>query len=446
MKKDRTALLGTPGELLKNAAVFLLMAFALVYAVVQILPSFTDRVTTETALTVSVHHETPTDGYFFRSERVLESPNGGTPVTSLADGERIGAGETVAYVYHHDAVAARREELERVERKIEVLDDSALGTDRYSVDLEVVDNAAETALSGLYADIALGSLENAAENGKDLLVGMSRHDRIVSGTDKADAERSALIERRNALQQEISDACDIVRSPSSGYYYASVDGYEALYTPDLPESMDAARFKELIASEPAEMSERCCGKLVDDFVWHVVCASTKEDAASLNVGDYYSLRFPSEADATLKLELRRIIRSPGDDTALLVFRGNTVPERFSFKRHQEACIQREEYKGLAVKKDAIRIVDGMKGVYILDGDIVRFRLVEALYEHDGYCIVDDTLPAKRYYKGTRQEVDDETYAAMSDEEKENVEVYLPLALYDAVIVSGRNLFAGKLLA
>ena len=214
-----------------------------------------------------------------------------------------------------------------------------------------------------------------------------------------------------------------------------MDGYETIFTPDKLNGLTLDSFRELTSHEAeTSLSSHTAGKIVTDFVWHLVCEADKYSAAGFTVGSYYKLRFPSFSEETVTMKLVNAVSVTSDDTALLVFRGNTAPESFPYLRTQEADIIGQSYTGLAVSKKAVRIVDGQKGVYILDGDIVRFRLIEILFEDEDSYIVAPEKP-----------VPDEADAATEEVGIADRPAYKYLSLYDNVIVGGKDLFDGKIL-
>ena len=457
MKQPMSEFFGKPKDILKNIALLLLLLLVIVYALVQILPSVTDRVKTQTALPVSMNDETAVMGYTFRSETVLTTDGGGTLVPAVRDGERVSVDQTIAYVYGSEAAADQQTELTAIDRRIEVLENSIDNGSLFAADLERIDKDTLTSLDTLYADMANGRLDNLVSTEKDFLTGINKHESVVSDGGTLVKELAELRSERSALAARISADSYAIRANTSGYYYSEADGCESIFLPSLTDTLTVESFRKLVSGANASVPAGCCGKLVTDFAWYFVCVTTKEAAAWCDVGSYCTLRFPMEADATIKLELLRVARAADEDAALLVFRGNTAPENFSFRRTEEAYIVREKYAGLAVPKDAIRMVDGYKGVYILDGDIVRFRYIEEEFERDEYCIVKESLPTLWFRPDGTQLSEEEIKELVSaagtpeeaqrkEEEKKQYTRLYPLSLYDSVIVSGKKLFDGKILA
>ena len=60
-----------PKTAVKNVALLLLMVFLVIYAFFQILPTFTQNITTETALLVSVYDTCKTTGYMDKLSSLL---------------------------------------------------------------------------------------------------------------------------------------------------------------------------------------------------------------------------------------------------------------------------------------------------------------------------------------------------------------------------------------
>lgn len=424
-----------PKTAVKNVALLLLMVFLVIYAFFQILPTFTQNITTETALLVSVYDTCKTTGYIFRSEQLVEKSTGGVTVTLVKDGERVSKGQIFANVYSDSSSAGLQEQINAIDRKIDILSKSVVDTDLYVTDITKTDQAIDKDFDTLFSTVSAGDLSDVLTIEKSLLVNMNKKTLITNMNNGYHSEIASLQNERNALQSRIRSVSKSLYAASSGYYYGDVDGYENVFTPDKLNDLTLASFRELTSHEAeTSLSSHTAGKIVTDFVWHLVCEADKYSAAGFTVGSYYKIRFPSFSEEMVTMKLVNAVSVTSDDTVLLVFRGNTAPENFPYLRTQEADIIGQSHTGLAVSKKAVRIVDGQKGVYILDGDIVRFRLIEILFEEEDSYIVAPEKP-----------VPDEADANTEDVEISDRPVYKYLSLYDNVIVGGKDLFDGKIL-
>jgi hypothetical protein len=172
--------------------------------------------------------------------------------------------------------------------------------------------------------------------------------------------------------------------------------------------------------------------VITDFRWYVTCKLDKKSAADYEVGKYYTLRFPYSANKNVKMELKRVISETDKTEIVLIFSTIIMPEGFNYLRKQDVEIVNTQYTGLKVPKSAMRMISGIKGVYILVGDVISFRRAEELYEfEDSYLI----------------SMADSAYAFKDDEDADKAKnKFAKLALYDHVVVRGRDLFDGKIIS
>lgn len=437
MNKKLDSFFVDPKKAIKNLCLFLIMVFIVVYAGFQILPSFSEKLKTETTLKVTVFDANVTNGYIFRDEEPVsgEGSNDRVVVTLVKDGERVSRGQHFANAYVAADYAEIQDLIDVIDDKISVLERSSVETNAYVTDLSKTDGEINDGFDRIYSAISDGNLSdvNAVEN--ELLVNMNKRNLIINMNTGYQAELNALNAQRRELESRISVYSDRITATSAGYYYGDTDGFERIFNPDLIDSLTHESFRRIINEEPEQdVASSNYGKIVKDFVWRVVCESDKAVAAKYVENKKYNLVFPSYSDDEMGLVLEKIIKSTSEDTVLLVFRGNTAPEGFNYSRSQQVNIISGEYSGYAVPKNAVRINNGVKGVYILNSDIVRFRRIEILSEDGDYYIV--KIPKISDLTAEESDSDNEV---SSGENK-----YPYLSLYDNVVIGGKNLFDGKI--
>ena len=190
--------------------------------------------------------------------------------------------------------------------------------------------------------------------------------------------------------------------------------------------MTLDQFDKLVSSD-ADMSLQKnaaggvnCGKIVTDYNWYIGCRITNEDSRAFTEGYTYTVIFPYNSDIRITMILDRIILQADDNRVVLVFRTNTIPEHFNFLRRQTVQIVTSTYEGYKVPIESVRILDGIQGVYILEGYVVQFRRIEPIREINGFFIC-------RVNDGSTEDAD-------------------MLALYDRIITKGKNLYVGKIIS
>lgn len=433
MDKKLASFFCDPKKALKNIGLLMLMAFVVVYTGFQILPSFSEKLETETALEVSVFDANITTGYIFRDEEPIIKPeNDRVVVTFVKDGERVSKGQHFANAYIALDYADVQEQIDVIDSKISILEKSSVETDAYVTDLSKTDADIRESFDRIYSSISNGSLADVNSVQNDLLVNMNKRNLIVNMSVNYAAELQQLRQRKNILESRITAYSDRVTAQSSGYYYGDTDGFERIFSVDKLDGLTHNSFESILNMEPEQaVLNSNYGKIVKDFVWYVVCESEKNAAAKYQQNKYYNLVFPSYSDVEMSLELVDIVKNTTKDTVLLVFRGNTSPEGFTYPRSQQVNIISGKYSGYAVPKNAVRMVGNTQGVYVLNGDIVRFRRIEILSEDGDYYIVKIPKASADMTK------EGEAYTLQANN-------YPYLALYDNVIIGGKNLFDGKI--
>ncbi len=433
MDKKLASFFCDPKKALKNIGLLVLMVFVVVYTGFQILPSFSEKLETETALEVSVFDANITTGYIFRDEEPIIKPeNDRVVVTLVKDGERVSKGQHFANAYVASDYAEIQEQIDVIDSKISVLEKSSVETDAYVTDLSKTDANIRESFDRIYSAVSNGSLTDVSSVQNDLLVNMNKRNLIVNMGVNYAAELQQLRQRKSMLESRISAYSDRVVAQSAGYYYGDTDGFERIFSVDKLKGLTHDTFESILNMEPEQsVLNSNYGKIVKGFVWYVVCESDKSAAAKYEKNKYYNLVFPSFSDDEMMLELTDVVKSTAENTVLLVFRGNTSPEGFTYPRSQQVNIISGEYSGYAVPKNAVRMVGNMQGVYVLNGDIVRFRRIEILSEDGDYYIV--KIPKA----SAVLENQGEGSAAPSSN-------YPYLALYDNIVIGGKDLFDGKI--
>ncbi len=433
MNKKFSDLFCDPKTAVKNVLLFLLMIFVVIYAFFQIYPSFSESIKTQTALEVSVFESLDEDAYIFRDEHVISGDNG-ILVTLVGDGDRVSKGQCYANVYSQKDAASLQKQIDTIDRKIEVLEKSVGEAKGHVTDISKTEKNIKSYLDTIYKSVASGSLSELTDTEKKLNVEMNKYDLIVNMTKTYSDEINTLKAERRSIENRIDSASYGLYAAQSGNYYGDADGYENVFTMKALNNLSLQSFEELTASVPDEMIlDSNFGKIIYDFSWYAVCETEKEKISSYTEGKNYSVIFDTLAENEITMELEKIISGTAEKKALLVFKCNTSPDGFTYKRKQKIKIINNRITGFAIPKEALRIVDGNTGVYILDGDIVRFRTVNILADDEDYYIGDMKNPYL-----------DEDY--VSTLENDDKKLYKYLSLYDNIIVGGKSLFDGKIVS
>ncbi len=394
-------------ELLKKIAVTALGLFFIFYVSYQVYLTSFEKVETQTALEKTVNNSLFTTGFFVREEEYIVNSASGTVIPVAEDGKKVSSGDPVAVAFgSDDAVEAYmrtqtlKAELERYKKLNSITPSSG-------IDAEGLDSSIGAAISDLVDSVGSGELDNLNSyyaalrdsiTKKQLILGADiNFQDIIDGINN----ELEMLESKKAKHETIS-------ANGSGYYIANVDGYENAYNYDEIEAVSPEQVDSLINGKKAQVSDDVMGKLVTGFNWYIVCKLEIEDIAELEPGSFVTVDFPYSSTQAFKAEVVAVNVS-GADTAAVVLRCNVMDEELANMRIEDIEIIFSSITGFKVPSEAVREVDGVKGVYILRSNSVTFRKINIVWSEEEYVICKD------------------------DE----------LRLYDEIITKGKDLYDGK---
>ena len=369
------------------------------------------------------------DAYIFRSETLVytTTPNSEGGINHLKeDGAKVAVGEAICSVFPASSNEETIQRIKELDRTIELLKNSNIEENVSYSDTQIIDesiyNSYYTILDSISADnagYAMAKTDGLISSLNQRLIITRRVENFNRQIEQYEAERNRLIGAGG-------EVAETVYAPKSGYYYADIDGFENVFSVDRIQHMTLDEFDDILShqfSASLRYNEKGgvnCGKIVTEFNWYLGCKVSTEESRNFTEGFTYTVIFPYNSDVRISMILDRMILQADDDRVALFFRTNVIPENFNFLRRQSVDIVVESYVGYKVPISAVRIVNGVQGVYVLEGYVVEFREIKPIQEINGFfiCEENDGSPEK---KGQ-------------------------LALYDRIIISGRNLYEGKIIS
>ncbi len=420
----------------KNVSAVCVVLFAALcggYVLFHILGGFTDklRIAPATVATENVYEYY--DAYIFRDENVINSQNSGYRLDMCADGEMAGIGTEYARVYAEQMGAdfsARLEELEKTIAFCEsccvnlssggILDSKNTLKDGYA---SVAD-----ALTSKYPNRALTYSSRILQAFGRLEVNTGRDEAVEQNIEILKGEIRALKNERDELIASLGSDYESLSATKTGYYYSGVDGYEETMTSRGIENKTLSEFFASFNSLSENFSYagegNAVGRMVYDSHWYAAITVPMEIAVNYldedgdPKGGSYGIDFYDGEWKKLGMTLERVVQSPEDTRAILLFSASEMKVGFEGGRVRRVRMHTAEYVGYRVPKQALHERDGVFGVYILTYGTVEWRKVEVIYSGESYVLA----------------------AKNGGDTAESAEW---LALNDSLIVEGKDLYHGK---
>lgn len=387
--------------------------FAISFLLYQAVMISSKKIGTEYVLHYSHYDAITTDGYFVRNEEVLTTDTEGVLSYTVNDGEHVAASGTVAEVYSSEADASAQARKKELEKQIDALNDLQSGSGKYSVDPELLSVQINEKLGRLLGIVDKGRLEGLDSTTASLLTLMNKRQIATGMATDFSGTIAQLQAELTTLQSNAGQATSKISVSSSGYFVSTVDGLEQALDITQLETLTPEQLDEVRQAQP-QTTENAIGKLVYDYEWYIACTMTEEQASLLGEGKSIDIVLQLGSQSVQPVTVSSINRGSGDGRCVVILRcAYTSSELFS-ARQETIQIRLKEYAGLRVASSAVRVVDGVRGVYVLSGITAKFKPINILYSNSNFTIC-------------------ETDATGSN----------ALKLYDEVIVEGKDLYDGK---
>ena len=392
------------------------------YAIMQLMLNVGDDVTIEYAAFTEVNDTVEVDAYIFRDETVISQNFRGTDCYMAKNGEKVHIGQPLCVTYSDSTAAGVQEEINLLNERIAVLEQSSTSLSAFSLDINKIDENISTGIVSIQRSVMAGELEKAGRAGNGLLIQMNRRQAAVSSVDVFGSLAGEYKSRKAILEGSLSGTRITTTAPAAGYFYSEADGYESAFSARAVKNITISEFERLTTQVSPLSTDNTVGKLADSSKWYLLFKYSKREAARFKTGSSVEIIFPYSSNRIVKMKLEKVISQTDKDEVLMVLSTYALPEGFNFTRMQQVELVKESFEGLRVRAEAMRKLDGVTGVYSLDGNVVKFKTVEIIYEDRGYYVV--ALPNK----------DNKAYVSPT-----------ALSLYDAVITEGKELYDGKVL-
>jgi len=393
----------------------------LCYVVYHMTNGFSAEIKTTPALMGQYYESEEAEGYIFRQENVLSSKYSGTVNYNVNNGERVSVGTRVAQVYERTGDESLTSGMVAIDKKIEMLRASNISDNVSVSDTKACDDDISRYLEGMRQSKRNGNFAAAGSSATELLVLLNRREIIVSSRTSYNDIIESLEAERAVLAAKLSGTNEPVIVEESGYFYYDCDGYESVFLPELLDGMTPGELGELVSRTPD--GTEYVGKNVTSQKWYMALTLDRAEISRFETGDSYKIAFNDYSGLFVDMTLEQM--NAEADSALLVFSSNDMPAGFGYERSQSVSIITAEHEGLRFPMSAIRINDGVEGVFVLYGNTVFFRVAEVIGVENGYAVV---------------KADTDTYIKADGTGDGSDAVWSAVALYDEVIVSGTGLY------
>jgi len=399
----------------KGTSVFkiLLIALALIFIIHQSVSSVYKPIKTESAVYYTAADGFKITGLIIRDETEVTSDTSGAMHFLLEDGSRVAKNGTIANIYENESASITVTEIASLKEKIADIKDILSYNDIEAANLDIINSKVNSALNDFITSTATGDYSEAISASGGLLSAINRKQAALGTTDSFKAQLDSLEAKLKELNANLPKAKGRVTSSMSGYFVSKTDGYETVLTTKNPENLTPEFLAEIT---PKETKANAIGKIVSDYEWYIAAEVAVSDSLKYKEGEALKITTSVKSSPELSVTVKKINISEKADRAVIVFACNQMNQELASMRTGPMTVIKKEYSGLMVSRKALRVVDSVRGVYVVNGMQINFVPVNIVYSAEDY------------------------YICEKQSDSNNV-----LKLYDSVVVKGKNLYDGKII-
>lgn len=383
-----------------SAAVVWVMGTALVLLLFyNIYMHFDNKDKTQLAVMGEIENKLEVTGYIVRDESILVPDNGQVISSVKTNGERVSVGELVATVYETDVDYETRAKLSDINQQIEKLEElkeksssgDSAGKFETKIKTYVGNLIVKTHKSGG------GGLYEAKLQLEDAFSA-----KLASKSEDVNSAIAQLKEEKSAIEQGVTGEKKNIYSNKAGVFLTTFDGYEGIFDFSAIKEITPSKIKEA-QSVVAKPSSGNAVKIADNFEWYFVAIADSKKLNAEKPGNKVYLRTEQDSDHQIEMTIESI--SPEEKgKCAIVLKGTSYEKQLFLKNKYKAEIIIDSSRGLKVSKDAIKVVDGVKGVYIIKKGTYAFREVNILASNDEYVVIERNLSTDKPHLALYDEV------------------------------------------
>ncbi len=354
---------------------------------------FNTPLTTAVAMEYEARDALVVPGYVVREETILTTFSAITaPLRN--EGEKVGNGQAVAMAYDNATQRQTQTEIDTIASQLEQL---AYVNSASNQDDTALDGAILTQLLAVSRSVSRDAIPEADGNGVKLKGLVLRRYADTEDLTALDARVASLEQELTNLESSASLGGREIVAPHSGYFSATVDGYETVLT---PENVGQWTTETLATVAPDAIPQGAFGKLIAQDEWDYLATVGTKAVEKISLGDWISLSFSPDFSSIYRGKVSSIGDTEGSTTTISIhFYGGLAD--VTMLREQTGHLLLNTYEGLGVPKSAIRVNEaGQSGVYILESAKAKWKSVDILYDNgENYVVALDKSSTSNLWPG-----------------------------------------------
>jgi hypothetical protein len=344
---------------------------------------------TSTAMLDSVEDKISKAGILAFDEELFTSSSDGEALFMYPDGQRIVSKVKIATVYKGSIDAATKDKLMVANNNIKQSETRLNNKVNMPSDPAMAKKEVSTISNSLAVETDEFDYSNVYKYKNDII---SRIDYINAQSGKESLETKNIEQLKNeisAIENSISYEKKQYYNTQTGIFSTKIDGFENVINHKNVKDLKASDLKSIMSMKPETKSgvvanQPFC-KVINNFRWYISGIFTQEELGQLKVGSSVKIRIPGLSAVAVRGTISSISEPEDEKYAVTISSADYIEGLFE-ARNVEFELIKKDCSGFRIPQQALTIVDGEEGVFVIRSGVAKFRPVKKVYEDKNFIL------------------------------------------------------------
>lgn len=368
---------------------FVVSAFIITMVISQIVSYVTEeKQETVEATYISVSDSIDFKGIYVRNETVINQQANGIIKYIYPDGSKIAKNSVIAESYNSKQTILAEQKIESIQSELKGLERAVNPGIQMTAQPEFLSSRIDELNLNLQDYISDKDYVKVESTKAEIQVMMNILSLITNSQSKDDInERIAdLKSQLISLNSSISSPAEVISSEKDGYFVSYIDGAEDKLNFEKLKDMSYDEL-ELLINQDYYKNNNIIGKVLENYSWEMAGVIQLDN--KFIQGTDVNLKL-NESSTVVPVKLESLTPVDNTDNSIIVVSCDELSSDMVQNRTENVSLIFNNYSGIKVPRKAIRFKDGVKGVYVLVGQNIKFKKLDVLYEGNDFVISKNT--------------------------------------------------------
>lgn len=379
------------------------LILVVIFVAANLFSYYTIPIKTEPALYGEIETVTSLSGYIIREESVITSDTVGTVECNIREGERVPVGKKLMTIFQGNVNENALESLRQIDEQIEQLENSTKSDDVFVDDSYKLDSQINKKLYEVVSASHSNKSADITNLKKDIGSMLDKRYVLLGLKTEAQNEQDidSLKNKRQNIEQSLSNNIKNIFASSSGIFSTFVDGYEnqldrekiQYLKPSDLEMLDNNRAtavqKKNLKIDQNSRDEQSVAKIINNYEWYISAIIDASKVDNYSMGMPVNLRLYDFNEQNIQAVVYYISALENNKAVITLLVTKQI-DSVLLERTINFDLVSNYHRGLRIPVKAIRMKDEQLGAYVIRKDeIIKFIGIKIIGKNNDFAIIEE---------------------------------------------------------